>query len=183
MMRIVILGYFLAHNLFAALAPTPIARLSRGQFHSSGFIEGGTHRAASLLDIRHFHHKSQGFERVVLDLSEPSKNSVADYLPAFQLRYFPSSTQIDDKNTSHTKPAKFLLVIRSIQRNQITEKMTQTLTKDSQFLDQIKVYPPIEDGDMALEFILKSDVLFEAHQPRLKAGRLVLDLKKAVAIH
>ena len=76
------------------------------------------------------------------------------------------------------KPAKFLFLFRSIEKNRLNPKKLQKLAKKSRFVKKIILYPPIEEGDMAMEFILKEDVLFEPHQPLEKEGRLVLDVKE-----
>jgi len=76
-----------------------------------------------------------------------------------------------------SKPAKFIFVFRSIQNNYLTHDKLAQLVKKSNWVQEIVVYPPIEKGDTAVEFVLKENVAFSPYQPVEREGRLVLDLK------
>ncbi len=51
------------------------------------------------------------------------------------------------------------------------------MIKKSLFVKEINLYPPIEDGDLAIEFIIKPQTLLWTHQSSTPPGRLILDLR------
>jgi len=151
----------------ASVEPHSIPRKVLGQFRKEGAFEGGRPIPAHLEKIRFAFHRSGGYERWVLEFSDENrKSSVA---PKFLLRYLPPS--------SENRSPRFILSLRSIKQSFLKlDRIKRSLAK-SQIIRDVIVYPPIEDGDMSLELILKEEVLFEPHQPLETQGKLVLDLK------
>lgn len=155
-----------------------IARTSNENFLKEGFFEGGRNKRAVLESLRLADRPEAGFERWVIDFSDPVTKKVGSFAPLFQLQYFPAEKFIgNDGSTQTKKAAKFLFLFRSITRNKVDEATVKKLAKKSRFVKDILLYPPIEEGDLAMEFVLKDNVLFEPHQPVEKEGRLVLDLR------
>jgi len=166
-----------ALTAFAANPPIAIPRSSLKAYRSEGLFEGGKGQRANLESLRFAKHP--GFERWVVDFSD-SKGHVAASAPQFQLQFIKSEKTLGlDGESTTRKPAKFIFLFRSIEKNFLDTRKLKALTGKSKHVKEIIVYPPIEQGDMAMEFVLKDDVLFEAHQPVEREGRLVLDLKSS----
>ena len=160
---------------FAALQPNAIPRESTKRFRSSGLYEGGSESRANIESLRVALHP--GFERWVIDFSDEVKRLGA-VAPRFQLRYVKAEKiPLPDGTEFVRKPARFVFVFRSILKNSLTTARLRGLAKKSRYVKEIILYPPIEKGDTAMEFILNDNVLFEPHQPVEREGRLVLDLK------
>lgn len=160
--------------------PRTIARTPSENFVKEGFFEGGRNKRAVLESLRVADHPDSGFERWVIDFSDPVTKKLGTIAPAFQLQFFAAEKFLgNDGTTQVKKPAKFLFLFRSIARNRLEEQALKRLARKSRFVKDILLYPPIEEGDLAMEFVLKDNVLFEPHQPVEREGRLVLDLRPA----
>ena len=179
------LGFFLCIASFslsaaAALEPHSIPRASSQNFRAEGLFEGGSSSRANLESLRLASHAREGFERWVIDFSDEQTRRVGLVAPRFQLRYVHGEKlRLGDGREIERRPAKFIFVFRSIDHCFLAQETAAKLARKSQFVKNIILYPPIEKGDMAMEFILKDNVLFEPHQPVEKEGRLVLDMKSA----
>ncbi len=135
-------------------------------------FEGGKSLSANLENIRFSPHPETQSERWVLDFSDTDSKEIGKLAPRFQLRYV--------KSAPHNK---FILELFSIRRNKIQISEIKKLVQKSEWIENIVIYPPIAEGEVALEFILKKPVSFKAHQPLENEGRLVLDLKSAESKH
>lgn len=161
----------------AALVPNAMPRQPGKDFTRDGLFEGGVDQGANLEDVRFAKHSPNPFERWVIDFSDAQRN-VGAQAPKYQLRYETSEKlSLPDGTDQLKRPARFLFIFRSIQANHVTVEKLKNLVKKSAFVKDIVLYPPIERGDMAMEFILSQDVKFTPHQPSMKEGRVVLDLK------
>jgi hypothetical protein len=166
---------FLVVTLAAEGATTPpaslqgIPRVSTQHFVREGNFEGGEAVKANLEAVRFAAHPG-GTERWVVDFSDPSSREVGKAAPRFRLQYAPSPG-------GASKEPRFVFNFRSIQGVHVSREQLAALSKKSRFVKEVVLYPPVEDGDTALELVLRSGVRFETHQPLEKAGRLVLDLK------
>jgi hypothetical protein len=180
-LRLLSLGLLLSSSLaFALNEPHHIPRSPSNTYRSEGLFEGGTDRPANLESLRVAEHGKEGFERWVIDFSDEARRQIGSEAPRFQLHYYHGEKfRLADGRQVEKKPAKFIFVFRSIGRNFLGRSTVEKLARHSRFVRNIVLYPPIEKGDMAMEFILKDNVLFEPHQPLDRAGRLVLDLKSA----
>ena len=172
-----VLALFFATTLRAGLTPHAIPRNLAKQFSTDGLFEGGSDAAANIESMRLAQHGKQGFERWVIDFSDGAK-SVGLVAPRFQLRYERAEKiPLPEGGDLVRKPARFIFVFRQIQKNLVNAERIQELLKKSRHVKDIILYPPIEKGDMAMEFVLKDNVAFTPHQPLEREGRLVLDLK------
>ena len=163
----------------ARSAPVPhsIPRTPQQSFKSEGLFEGGENKKANLEGLRLAGHPKEGFERWVIDFSD-EKKEIGKIAPKFQLRYVKAEKiPLPTGGEIIRRPARFIFVFRQVQKNSIQQKQVKKLLKHSHYVKDIVLYPPIEDGDTAIEFVLKDNVLFEPFQPLQKEGRLVLDLK------
>lgn len=166
---------------FAAVTPSTIPRQTPKNFVDDAIFEGGRDVAANLVDIRFGEHRKQGFERWVIDFSDLA-DKLGAVAPKFQLRYEKAETlPLPEGGDLQRRPARFLFVLRQIQKNRLTEEKMKNVVKKSRFVKEILLYPPIEKGDMAIEFILKENVRFAPHQPSEREGRLVLDIRRPSA--
>lgn len=169
---------FLFAPFVQAAVPSHIPRASTRAFLSEGLFEGGKDIRASLDSIRVAQHEERGFERWVVDFSDALGKQKGLVAPKFQLQYLKAqsfTTESGDEVVQ--RPAKFLLLLRNISKNSLDQAEVRKAAKKSGLVQDVILYPPIEQGDMAIEFVLKKNVLFEAHQPIERQGRLVLDLK------
>ena len=161
---------------FGALERQAVPRNDTKKFRTEGLFEGGSEVKANLEDLRIADHN--GYERWVVDFSDVAKRSLDKVAPKFQLRYVPGETVNGaDGAMVMRQSAKFILSFRAIQRNFIARDKLAALVKKSRWVQQIIVYPPIEKGDTAIEFVLKENVAFSPYQPMEREGRLVIDLK------
>jgi len=155
--------------------PSSIPRSPAQQFVTSGLFEGGSDAGANLERLRRADHP--GFERWVVDFSDLAEN-MGGAAPRFQLRYEKADKiELPEGGDLIRKPARFPFLFRQIQKNRLDETKLNRLVKKSKFVKEIHLYPPIEKGDMAMEFVLSEDVEFTPHQPLKGEGRLVLDLR------
>ncbi|NBX92802.1 MAG: hypothetical protein EB078_10315 [Proteobacteria bacterium] len=169
---------FLSQQLFASLPPRPIPRTSSKIFVKTGVFEGGTAGAANLEGIRFSRNKTEETERWVLDFSSAHTRSLQETAPKFQVRYSQADRiEVPEGRDVLLNPPRLIISLQSIKGNYLTRAQFKPFLERSQLVRDIKIYPPIEDGDMAVEFILKHSIQFEPHQPIQKEGRLVLDLK------
>lgn len=172
-----ILAFLFSAALPAAVVPHIMPRNPSRSFTSDGLFEGGNDLGANIEGVRFAQHKAEGYERWVIDFSDAQRNLGAA-APRYQLRYETSEKlPLPEGGDLIKRPARFLFVFRMIQKNNLVQERLKKLVKKSHFVKDIILYPPIERGDMALEFVLKDDVKFTPHQPSIKEGRLVLDLK------
>jgi hypothetical protein len=164
--------------VFAAIERQNIPRSPLKQFRTDGLFEGGSEVRANLEDLRLASH--EGFERWVIDFSDEKKRTLDKVAPHFQIRYVPGEAiNGGDGKIVMERPAKFIFTFRSIQHCFITREKLTRLVKKSQWVQEIVMYPPIEKGDTAMEFVLKENVAFSPHQPIEREGRVVIDLKPA----
>lgn len=166
-MRLLMLGLFAVVPALAALQGIP--RVSTRHFVREGLYEGGDAVKANLEGVRVGGHPG-GIERWVVDFSDAASRTVGKAAPRFQLRFDPAEPGV------RSKP-RFVLSFRSIQGVYVNADTLRTLARKSRYVDEVVLYPPVEDGDRVLELRLKQPVRFETHQPLEKTGRLVLDLK------
>jgi len=167
----------LAAQAVASPVPHSMPRAPARSYSTDALFEGGKEVAANLEGVRLAGHP--GYERWVIDFSDHAK-SVGAIAPRFQVRYEKAETlPLPEGGELLRKPARFVFIFRQIQKNLLKEDTVQNLVKKSRFVKEILLYPPIEKGDMAMEFVLKDNVRFTPHQPTEREGRLVLDLKKA----
>jgi len=168
----------LASSVFASISPRPIPRTASQIFVQSGLFEGGTPIAAHLEGFRFSRNPKTGIERWVLDFSDAKTRSRQFMAPEFQVRLLAAEkVRVADGKEVFLSPSRIVISLSSIKANHLDESRLQKLIRKSKLVRAIRLYPPIEDGDRAIEILLKKDALFEPHQPLQKEGRLVLDLK------
>lgn len=160
MTKIVLVALTFSVATLGAVGILPIPRASTKEFVAEGLFAGGERIAANLKEVRVGSHAGPGYERWVFDFG--------NLLPQFQVQYVHSGND--------TAP-RFILRFQRLGQNNLNEARAKRLASKSQFVKSVRLYPPIENGDTAMELILKNDVLFAAHQPADRAGRLVLDLR------
>jgi hypothetical protein len=166
---------------FAALAPHAIPRESHHRYFTEGLFEGGSDLRANLEGLRFSSHPREGFERWVFDFSDAGRRTDVKAAPRFRLRYVPGERiSLPDGRKIQSHPARFVLSLRGIDRCTLSDRMVDRLAEKSHFVERVVLYPPIEEGDRVVEFVLREDVLFEPFQPARLEGRLVLDLRKAI---
>lgn len=158
-----------------AILAAPIPRAARNVFTTDALYEGGTPGRVELQSIRFGFHKKTQMERWVIDFR--TDKGTASKAPVFQLRYEPEKRALIGGMEGVEKPARFVWQLQQISKNLLRNDELTRLTAKSRFIKNIVVYPFVEDGDMALEFVMSQNVKFEAHQPLQNEGRLVLDLK------
>jgi hypothetical protein len=162
----------------AAFSPRPIPRTSTRLFVDQGVFEGGSPLAANIEGIRFSRNPKDNSERWVIDFSDARTRSLQQLAPEFQIRFSPMETFItpEGKSIILSHP-RLIISLSSIKGNYLHSPQLTKLLRKSKLVRQVRIYPPIEDGDRAIEFVLKKKILFEPHQPLQKEGRLVLDLK------
>lgn len=178
MHKIFIIAFVLTETVFSAIPLTPIPRKPMQEFVKEGVFEGGTQTPANLEAIRIARHEAEGFERWVIDFSDPEKRKTNSVAPSFQVQYRKSEVGGIVDGDEVRKPAKFLFIFRSIQKNFVKLRDIKNLEKRSKYVNAVFLYPPIEEGDVGMELVLRDDVAFQVHQPVENPGRIVLDIRK-----
>ncbi len=157
--------FFLITSLFAMIR-LDIPRSPTGKFVKEGIFEGGTSSQANLENIRMGLH--QEFERWVFDFSDIKTGKIGEVAPKFQIRI-----------TQKEKPT-LILTFQSIEKVLVTRKYLHSLLRKSNYVKDVILYPAIEDGDIAIEFILNDkNMEFYTHQPLEPHGRLVVDIRRS----
>lgn len=175
----ILVGLVIAQCLHAA-APALVTRVPSKNYRTEGLFEGGRAVPANIESIRVSGHPE--FERWVVDFSDALGRTLGKVAPQFQVRYVRGEKLIGPLGENvFARPAKFILTFRQVKQNYLDVAQLKRLVKKSRYVQDITIYPPIEDGDTAIELTLKDNVAFEAHQPVQKEGRLVLDLQAAPA--
>ena len=167
--------FFFSRLTFCA----PIPRTPLQNFVGDGvFNGGGTAQMVNLHRIRWSPHK--GYERWVFDFSDEPNHAIGKIAPEFQVRYVKAEkVPVPGGEDILIDPPKFVFLFRGIHQNHLKKARLQRMVRKSRYVKEIVLYPPIEGGDTAVEFLLKDSVVFEPHQPLEREGRLVLDLKNA----
>lgn len=177
-MKIRIVTFLLVFSNAIALAsvtPRAIPRRPNNQFVTEGLFQGGQPVRANIEAVRLASHKE--FERWVIDFSDAPHRSLGKVAPEFMVRYIPGKEIVQAPSASYIS-GRFQIYFRRIDHNFINKKEIAALAAKSAFVGQAFFYPSIEDGDLALELVLKEGVFakFDAHQPQTQVGRLVLDI-------
>ncbi|MCB0419185.1 MAG: hypothetical protein KDD39_16175 [Bdellovibrionales bacterium] len=156
----------------------PIPREVHHNYVDEGIFEGGSLTAANLVNIRLGQHNAEGFERWVVDFEDPKTHVLGQSAPRFSLRY--AREQVGMAPTGEENlllPARLLLSLRRIESTSVTQERLDKLVERSKLVKAVILHPSIESGDRVVEFVLRRPARFEAHQPKSREGRLVLDLK------
>lgn len=173
----VILTLLVSH-LLAAIPARPMPRTSSKLYVDSGTFEGGSPLAANIEAIRFSRNPKEHTERWVLDFSDARTRTFQQLAPDFQVRIIPSDkVTLGEGQEFELNPPRVIISLSSIKANYVSTAEIRKLLKKSHLVKNIRFYPPIEDGDRAIEVLFKKHVLLEPHQPLQKEGRLVLDLK------
>jgi hypothetical protein len=143
-----------------AVTLAPLPRATVGNFVSEGLFTGGRPIKAELRDLRVGYHSAES-ERWVFDFGS--------LLPHCQVHYEPA--------VRDGAKARFIIRFQKIYRNTLSESKVRLLAAKSHHVQSVNLYPPVENGDIALELILKHEVQFAPYQPIDLPGRLVLDLR------
>lgn len=158
-----------------AAAPILIPRNPTPVYRSDVFFEGGTGAPATLDGLRMAMHGK--YERWVVDFANENGGEKMGVAPKFQVRFLPAEKiETDTGEKVLSRPAKLIISIHKVKRNLLTKERLIQLVKRSAHIRNITIYPPIEDGDTAMEFTFSTDSPVNIHQPLEKEGRLVIDI-------
>lgn len=160
--------FLLSTLLFASPHPihNPIPRTPLSYLSGEATFSGGNSVTANIENLRSSWHEDKKFERWVFDFSDLATHQIRKTAPEFQIRYSKiGGTQ------------KLIVEFKSIQSNRLQIAEIKKLLEKSKFVKDIVLYPPIEEGELAIEFVLKKPLKFSPHQPSENEGRLVLDLR------
>ncbi len=171
---------FVSLNLLASLGPSlslSIPRQASHHYLTDGIFEGGKSVRANLEALRFSKHKKEGFERWVFDFSDATTRTVGGVAPQFQVRYLKAEKIKNAEGVPQIlQPAKIIITLKGIYKNNLNKPTLQKMARKSYLVSEVISYPPIEEGDTAIEMILKDTSAFYAHQPKQNEGRLVIDI-------
>lgn len=165
--QMILLSVVFSSIAFASIHTAPIPRSPKTYLQNEASFNGGTPIPANIENVRSSWHADLGFERWVFDFSDVVSKQIGKAAPEFQIRYSQKSTT-----------PKIVLEFKSIRSNRLKMAEIKKLLEKSHFVKDVILYPPIEDGEVAIELILKKQLQFSPHQPSQNEGRLVLDLKE-----
>jgi len=179
MKRILLFTLFSAIVNGAVSSSMSIPRNASHRFLTDGIFDGGKTVRANLEGLRFSKHSDQGFERWVFDFSDATTKTLGSIAPQFQLRYKKAiKLESDDGTLNTVEPARIIISLKGISRNNVSRSNLVRLAKKSSLVKEIVIYPPIEDGDLAIEMLLNDSFGFYPHQPLVNEGRLVIDLSR-----
>ncbi len=164
-------------NGFTTEEPTlfAIPRIATNEYREEGIYRGGTEESSGIRSLKRESTPSQGGERWTLEFSSPNKKKAA---PFFQVKLIKAeSFQRSDGTVVITEPPKIVLLLRGITGGGLPQRDITRALKKSRFVKAIIPYPPIEDGDTAIELVLSRETLISPHHPRFAENQLVLELK------
>ncbi len=167
-------------NLMASLAPSmSIPRDASRKYLTDGIFDGGRAIRANLEALRFSKHPKEGYERWVFDFSDASTRTLGSLAPQFQVRYIKAGKIAKPEGGYQTvEPARIVITLKGISKNLLSRTQLEKIARKSNLVKEIVSYPPIEDGDIAIEIILKDSYPFYTHQPLKNEGRLVIDLSQ-----
>ncbi|MFM8316689.1 MAG: hypothetical protein ACKOA8_20600 [Deltaproteobacteria bacterium] len=166
-------------SMGAVLPSMSIPREDSRRFLTDGVFDGGKSVRANISGLRFSKHVKAGFERWVFDFSDVTTETVGSIAPQFQVRYLKAS-KIEQPNGKHLtlEPARIVINFKGVSRNLLTRSHLDKLARKSHLVKEVISYPPIEDGDFAIEMVLKDSFPFYTHQPIRNEGRLVIDIAR-----
>lgn len=168
----------LVSTLLAAIPVRPVPRTSSKLYVDTGTFEGGSPLAANIEAVRFSRNSKDQTERWVIDFSDARTRTLQQIAPDFQIRIAPPDrVTLSEGKEVELNPTRVIISLSSIKGNYVDPTVLNKMLKKSHLMKNIRFYPPIEDGDRAIEITFKKPVLLEPHQPLQKEGRLVLDLK------
>ncbi len=152
----------------------PVPRSATGDYRTEGLFQAGTPGPKNIDAL--YNRDFGSAERWVIDFSEPGKPKSFSNIPELQVQYEGEEKVLSDSGELIVaREPKVILKFRSIRKNALDRDRFASLIRKSKHVKAITLYPAIEGGDTALEFLLKGNVPF---RPSLEAGRLLLDLKE-----
>ncbi len=151
---------------FGSIRTAPIPRTPRSYLTNETTFTGGNNVPANIENLRSSWHAEAQFERWVFDFSDTVSRQTGKAAPEFQIRYSKAGAS-----------PKIVLEFKSIRSNRLKIAEIKKLLEKSHFVKDVVLYPPIEEGEVAIEFILKKQLQFSPHQPTENEGRLVLDIR------
>ena len=177
-MRAILFLSFYSAALLGAISPSmSIPRDASQRFLTDGIFEGGKAVRANLEDLRFSKHSQLGFERWVFDFSDATTKTKGAVAPQFQVRYRKAiKVEQMDGSLAIMEPARIIIALKGVAKNNLSRSALTRLAKKSTLVKEIITYPPIEEGDLAIEMVLKDSIPFYTHQPLVNEGRLVIDL-------
>jgi len=177
-MRILYLTIFVAVTSMGAVGPSlSIPRDASHRFLSEGIFDGGKAVRANVENLRFSKHNKEGFERWVFDFSDSTTGTTGLVAPQFQVRYLKADKIAKPEGGLVTlAPAKIVIAFKGVSKNGLNRTKIDKLVRKSTLVKEIISYPPIENGDLAIEMVLKDSFPFYTHQPLTQEGRLVVDI-------
>lgn len=172
-MRVLFLASLL--TLIAGAAPIPhsLAPHKTAPFLTQGFIKGGTETEAILKDLRYGKHPNKGYERWVFDFEFEGEKKQRMGSPNYCVKY--------QKPQGKNLPAKLVVLFQGIKKSRLNADTFLDMVSRSPLVASILLYPPIENGDTAIEFLLHRGVSYKTEELKGASGRLVVDLAPSSA--
>ncbi len=183
-LRIALLTSSLLASMTLCASPAPddeptlfaIPRIASNEYREEGIYRGGSEESAGIKSLKREETPSQGGERWTLEFSSPTKRRKG--APYFQVKLVKAeSFQRSDGTVVITEPPKILLQLRGVTGSGLPQRDITRALKRSRFVKEIIPYPPIEDGDTAIELVLSRETLVSPYNPRYAENQLVLELK------
>lgn len=177
-MRFFYLIIFVVLTSMGSVVPSlSIPRDASHRFLSEGIFDGGKAVRANVENLRFSKHNKEGFERWVFDFSDATTGTIGSVAPQFQVRYLKAEKLAKPEGGLITlAPARIVIAFKGVSKNGLNRAKLEKLTRRSSLVKEIVSYPPIEDGDIAIEMVLKDSFPFYTHQPLTQEGRLVIDI-------
>jgi hypothetical protein len=153
-MMAVVIGMGLASLLESA--PRPHSFLSSGIFSAPGT------RGLNLESIRM--DPKRASEKITFLFSTSSSRKPTARIPPFHCRFMPATSPELGTDTG-LKPARFILLLQGLSTRFLSPGRLTKVAEKSRLIEKLVLYPPLEDGDSAVEITFKKSVLFRQIDP------------------
>lgn len=148
--RMLLLRFLWLVNSFAAHSPPALDRVP---FFSQGHFHGGDTRNLNLERINFVKTRNLS-ERLDIFFSAGSRKYPSRRVPPYQIRFEPRNELREFD--------RLVVVFQAVSSRNISRLSLARAVKDSRLIQFIRVHPPLEDGDTAMELALKGSSEFRA---------------------
>ncbi len=156
---------------FASYSPRP-SRAPK-PFHTRGLFQGGDTRNLNLerMDLFKNHEKyrvkhidkDRHEERLDISFSAGSRKFPSSRIPPYQLRFEPRRPDFEQD--------RLVLVLQGISGRNVPRLALGRIATSSNVIANIRIHPPLEDGDIAIEFTFKKPIEFRADSDCKRGAR------------
>jgi hypothetical protein len=158
----------------AALPPIPVPTDHNSIFSNDGVFEGGRFVRAALKSMTVGTDRHDKVERWSFDFQKVSRGGT---LPRYQIRSVTGVASNDEDDSPSQEAPRLILTFQQLTQNNVGLGDVRRCLAKSRWVSDVLVYPSVDNGDTAIEMILKRGVKFSLRQLTGPSAQLIIDLK------